>query len=78
VVSMPPQREDNTRRRSPRSRYSEVSVMQKKTIGSFVEEDRLTDESLSEQSTSWKPDWGTIVIILLAILQLVLSAARDR
>jgi hypothetical protein len=78
VVSMPPQREDNTQRRSPHSRYWEVSVMQKKTIGSFVEEDRLTDESLSEQSTSWKPDWGTIVIILLAILQLVLSAARDR
>jgi hypothetical protein len=60
------------------SRYSGVSAMQEKKIGSFVEEDRLTDESLSEQSTSWKPDWGTIVIVLLAILQLLLSAALDR
>jgi hypothetical protein len=52
--------------------------MQEKKIGSFVEENRLTDESLSKQSTSWKPDWGTIVIILLAILQSLLSAAVDR
>ena len=52
--------------------------MQEKKVGSFVEEDRLTDERLSDQSTSWKPDWGTIVIILLAILQLLLSAALDR
>jgi hypothetical protein len=52
--------------------------MQEKKIGSFAEEGRLTDESLREQSTSWKSDWGLIVIILLAILQLLLSAALDR
>jgi hypothetical protein len=63
----------------PRSRYSGGSAMQEKSTGSIsFEEDRLTHESLSGQSTLSKPDWGRIVIILLAILQLLLSAALDR
>jgi hypothetical protein len=53
--------------------------MQEKSVGSLTfEEDRLTYDSLSGLSTPWKPDWLAIAIILLAILQLLLSAALDR
>jgi hypothetical protein len=59
--------------------YTGVYAMQEKSVGSLTfEEDRLTYDSLRGLRTPWKSDWLAIAIILLAILQLLLSATLDQ